>query len=435
MNHIKFTEGKTKVIYTLQDPKLCLVENKNAITANDDPERTRYMDNKPKHATATTCRVFELLQAAGIPVAFVQQDSETMFIAPRCTMIALECIARREADGSYLKRFPNLQPGEGRPSKRFHRLVTEFFLKTTGGRIAFGEEREALMPVDSLDPEGKKKVDDPLIINPTEMDWNLCHPKIPTWDPRSTLGVSVLRQDVLPESVSLEQLDTLTRQTFLVLEKAWGMLGCKLIDFKIEFGVDHDGNLLVADVIDNDSWRLRTSDGHEVSKQLFRDGHPLAEVEEKYALVAHLTERFRIPKQAILVWRGSESDTYDKKGKVVSGVDILDFVGSAHKKPEVCLRKLEEVLALYPDGGVIIAAVGMSNGLGPMLAARTSWPVLGVSMTAGNDIWSNLRLPSYVPMATYLSVENAAMAAFNILALSNPAAYAWRQYAIEELDL
>jgi len=99
--------------------------------------------------------------------------------------------------------------------------------------------------------------------------------------------------------------------------------------------------------------------------------------------------------------------------------------------------KLEELQRDYPDGGVIIAVVGMSNGLGPVLSSHTSWPVIGVPVTAEkcpNDAWSSLNLPSQNPMATVLSDKNAVLLALNILAQKNPAAYMARQFAIEQLD-
>ena len=111
---------------------------------------------------------------------------------------------------------------------------------------------------------------------------------------------------------------------------------------------------------------------------------------------------------------------------------------SAHKSPANTLRFLEELLAKYPGGGVILALVGMSNGLGPLLSARTTWPVIGVPMRFKDrpeDVWSSLELPSLVPMMTVTSPVNAVHAALNILSMHNPALYADLQFNVEQLDV
>ena len=234
----------------------------------------------------------------------------------------------------------------------------------------------------------------------------------------------------------LNEIEKLTRKTFLVLEGAWNTLGYRLIDFKIEFGIDTEGNLVVADVIDNDSWRLRTADWKELSKQNFRDGHPLKDVQENYVHVAQIANQFRIPQQAIVFWRGSDKDELEKFNEI-PGVQYEDVVISGHKSPDKVIDQLEALHTKYPEGGVIIAIVGMSNGLGPILAARTSWPVLSYCNSAKSnpeDVWGNLRMPSDVPNATFLNIKNAHLAALNILSAKNPAAYMTRQYTIEQFS-
>ena len=113
------------------------------------------------------------------------------------------------------------------------------------------------------------------------------------------------------------------------------------------------------------------------------------------------------------------------------------MVLSGHKETKLCLKALEELMGSYPDGGVIVVKVGRSNGLGPILASHTSWPVIAIPATIKEypeDIWSSIRMPSKVPMLTAWPEENAIQAALNILASKNPLIYAQIQEQIETLD-
>ncbi len=426
-------EGKTKKVWqTEPESDFIIIENKEDITAYDNPEYTKKFSSKAVYATTTACRVFELLKNAGLPVAYERQLSPVEFLAPKCAMIPLEAVPRRYAVGSYLKRHPELA-GAGKVPHRFHRLATEFFLKTTDGRL----ERNGEVLVQGLDKLNGEE--DPFIANQTEEVWPLYHSKKPAHDPAADLKRQIKASLVLPGGLeSMKNLDKILRQTFLILESAWGGLGLRMIDMKAEFGLTKDNKILIADVIDNDSWRLRDANWEELSKEAFRQGEALDEVEKKYGLVASLVERFRIPKQAVIFWRGSEKDELPiLKNEYENKINIKNITLSGHKATGQCLKELERVMAEYPDGGVIIAKVGMSNGLGPILAAHTAWPVITIPKDYKEfplDAWSSLRAPSDVPLATICSDANAVDYALNILAQKNPLLYMLRQSRIEELD-
>src|SRR5690349_15530988 len=104
-------EGKTKKIHQIAgNPDLVTLVSKDDITAGDGAKHD-VISGKSALANGTTCNVFRLLKACGIPVAFEEQDSATSFIAPKCHMLPYEVVTRREAHGSYLKRHP--QYGKG----------------------------------------------------------------------------------------------------------------------------------------------------------------------------------------------------------------------------------------------------------------------------------------------------------------------------------
>ena len=124
---------------------------------------------------------------------------------------------------------------------------------------------------------------------------------------------------------------------------------------------------------------------------------------------------------------GSDSDSeYAKK---IS--DVLDefsvpseiIVASAHKVPE---KVVEEVKRLNedPQPRVVITVVGMSNGLGGVVAGSCVHPVVNCPPLETLeeymvDLHSSLRMPSDVPVMTVLNPKNAALAAVKILAQSN----------------
>jgi phosphoribosylaminoimidazole-succinocarboxamide synthase/phosphoribosylcarboxyaminoimidazole (NCAIR) mutase len=412
-------EGKTKKIFQIVgSPDLVSIVAKDDITAGDGAKHDVIPD-KGRYATQTTCNVFRLLKACGLSVAFEEQDSATSFVAPPCTMLPYEVVVRREAHGSYLKRNPHFAKGQ-----LFPRLVVEFFLKTKNKNW-----------------KGKALAcDDPL------MDYadgaaqiRLLNPAKPLLgqEPFLTLAAT----DVLSRADEWKIFPEMRRtacQAFLILEKAWQLEGGTLADFKVEFGYDPKGRLMLADVIDNDSWRV-IENGAYIDKQLYRDGGALDDVAEKYRLVAETTGHFHLPQQRIVLWRGSDADSTEPFASALGELkDLMKVVTcSMHKEPVAGALTLHRLIQEVPDT-VVIANIGRSNGAGPSLSALSTVPVITVPASVREfpeDVWSCLRAPSAVPVMTVLEPANAVLAALQILSARNPRIYAQVRGAIEQRAL
>ena len=409
------TEGKTKKVYKIKDSAgLVAVISKDDITAGDGAKHDIIPD-KSRLANATTSNVFRLLKACGLPVAFVEQDSETSFVAPGCDMLPYEVVTRREAHGSYLKRNPHFAKGQ-----LFPQLIVEFYLKTKDKNWK-GKPLIADDPFMQFSDDGKQIK----LFNPAK--------PLGGQEPFLVLPVSdVFSRD--DESKIFPEMQRIARQAFLVLEKAWQLEGGTLVDLKVEFGYDSKGKLLLADVIDNDSWRVLES-GSYIDKQVYRDGGTLDDVAAKYRRVADITGHFRIPRQRIILWRGSDKDNPEAFTKALGDLsDMMEVVTcSIHKEPVRGAATLYRMVQEIPDT-VVIAFIGRSNGAGPVLSALSATPVITVPASVKDfpeDVWSSLRAPSSTPVMTVLEPSNAVLAALQILSARNPRIYAHVRGEIE----
>lgn len=410
-------EGKTKIISQSPDnPGMVIVLSKDDITAGDGAKHD-LLSGKAAMATLTTCNVFRLLKACGIPVGFGEQLSATSFSAPKCQMLPYEVVTRREAHGSYLKRHPGLGKGH-----LFPKLLVEFYLKTNGRRW---KQHELVC-------------DDPLMRH-VQGSIELFNPAQPIATQTPFL---VLKEEEVFNSADerqlFEQMSAIARRAFLALEKAWQLEGGTLVDCKVEFGKAPDGSLLLADVIDNDSWRVLEK-GAYIDKQVYRDGGKLDAVAANYQRVADITSHFRVPSQRVVIWSGSEKDDVspvdDAIKKLSNGSTTTHRIAcSIHKEPVRGIQELNRLVQEMPES-VLIAYIGRSNGAGPTLAANTTIPVITIPASFKEfpeDVWSSLRTPSNVPVTTVLEPANAAQAALEILALRNPQLYMHLREALEE---
>jgi phosphoribosylaminoimidazole-succinocarboxamide synthase len=264
--------GKTKSISLVNRRTHCGgLDNKDVVTWDDTYSEP--MEGKGAWATTTTCNVFELLKRNAIPVAYVgRSQQKNRFYATLCTMIPVEVIIRfaNVKNSSYSKRYPDVPLGP------FKAPVVEFNLKTVK-KVFNGQ---------TLD------YDDPLIADISPSGLLVCNPKAPVV-PEGGMVVpytNVFQGDPLALFASMSEL---ARKTGVVLRDAWAALGWTLGDFKIEFGITPDGKLVIADVIDNDSWRILDPNGIERSKQRIRDDKFVSEESIlSYRMVAEASNAF-----------------------------------------------------------------------------------------------------------------------------------------------
>ena len=437
-------EGKTKILFKdKRSPDYFIAQSKPDITQGDDATLTKKFPMKAVYANETTCAIFEFLNSIGIPTAYIQRLDDKHALFHDCDMIGLEVIGRREYVGSFCERYPEYMGKDHRAET----VLVELFLKTTDGQLV----KNGRTLVDGLpmvkNSKGKDiSLNDPFIGNPNDLTWELYWPKKP-FGVDSKLGKRVEAKEVLKSTREaggtfddevvksiLDKLLHLQRLCFLALECGWASIGYRLIDIKLEFGWTINGELVLADVIDNDSHRIRNEKNEEMSKQRFRDGTPLEIVEKLYGVMARASQGLQVPKQVLVLWRGSESDELPdiekfpsyplslKTNQYFPKVDIKAITGSGHKLTRQCLDRLHELGREYPAGGVFVPLVGRSNGLGPILTAHTIDPVHFAPMdykTAPLNLHGNISMPSGVPMATFTDPAQAIEAGLRVLAKRN----------------
>lgn len=382
------------------------IESKDRITAGDGV-KSHEMKDKSEYSTRTNAAIFEFLNAVGVPTSFVSRSegSSKAFIAKKCDMVPIEWVTRRLATGSYLRRHPNVKEGF-----RFAPIKLETFYKDDANHDPY---------------------------------WS-----IESIKEASFPGIHLNEADV-------EKMCMLTRLIFQLLERAWQTLDYSLIDMKVEFGIEKsNGKVILSDVIDNDSWRLWPNGDKRLmlDKQVYRnltqvDSESMEKIRSNFALVAEQTEKlFKsliptvstemsgpkvVPPQVGIIM-GSASDQVFV-GKIVKalgnfGVEHVEIhISSAHKSTEYTLTVVEK-LNQWPTCKCIIAVAGRSNGLGLVVAANSSVPVINCPpvadlTTATVDIWSSLRVPSGLGCTTAIGADCAAMAAAQIVGNDN--CYIW----------
>lgn len=208
-------EGKAKRIYATDQSDIVWVEFKNSATAFNGEKKSE-IDGKGALNNQITSLLFEKLEKENIPSHFIEKISDTEQLVKKVEIIPLEVVIRNTVAGSLSKR---LGIEEGTPLKK---PLVEFYYKD-----------------DSLG--------DPLLIE----------------DHIEELALATREEVAVLKEKGLE--------VNRVLSGFFGELGINLIDFKLEFGKQADGTILLADEISPDNCRLWDANTKEkMDKDVFR---------------------------------------------------------------------------------------------------------------------------------------------------------------------
>ncbi len=193
-------EGKAKRIFHTDFDDRVLVEFKNDATAFNALKHQE-LEDKGRINCQISAHLFELLEAEGIPNHYLSLASECWMVAQRVEIIPLEVVVRNIATGSLCRETP----------------------------IA----------------EGKKLL--PPLLDLYFKDDNL-------GDPLLTES-RLLKLDLLSSKERLE-IEKLAFRVNQLLKSFLEKLDLTLVDFKLEFGVNKQGQLLVSDEISPDTCRI-----------------------------------------------------------------------------------------------------------------------------------------------------------------------------------
>ena len=226
----KMYEGKTKILFETNDPKVALMRYKDDITAGNG-EKHDLMENKAKLNCTISKKLFEhLTSTEKVAHHYIGMPNNMEMIVKKVKIFPVEVVLRNISAGSFCKRY-GIESG-----RKFQTPVLELFYKD-----------------DSLN--------DPLCSDTVvhELGWAMPH-----------------------------ELQEMKRQAWIVhkeMTEYWEKHHLTLVDAKYEFGMDKGGNIMLADELTLDSCRLWDNDGKSLDKDVFRKGESTANVKSAYQFV------------------------------------------------------------------------------------------------------------------------------------------------------
>ena len=221
--------GKVKSVFTTDNDDEVIIEFRDDMTAGDG-ERKEVMDKKGAYNAVISAKIFKVLEENGVETQFIDLPEENIMLAKKLDMIPIEVIVRNIATGSLVRKYPI---------------------------------------------EDGTKLDPPIV----QMDFKADEYHDPMLNDSIINALGIATQ---------EEIDLLTQKALQIndiLTEFFADAGIILVDYKVEFGKDKDGKILLGDEISPDGCRLWDAETLEMlDKELFRKGKD-SEVMDAYVEV------------------------------------------------------------------------------------------------------------------------------------------------------
>ncbi|PCG20030.1 phosphoribosylaminoimidazolesuccinocarboxamide synthase [Brachyspira sp. G79] len=218
-------EGKAKKVYATDDPEQIIVYYKDDATAFNGEKKGSIKDKGVMNNEITSL-LFKMLEKNGIKTHFIEKLNDREQLCQRVKIFPLEVIVRNLIAGSMAKRL-GIEEGTVPPNTIFE--------------ICYKNDEYG----------------DPLI-----NDHHAVALKLATYD-------------------ELKYIYDVTAKVNNLLKEALDKIGITLVDFKVEFGKNSKGEILLADEITPDTCRFWDKEtGKKLDKDRFR--RDLGSIEEAY---------------------------------------------------------------------------------------------------------------------------------------------------------
>jgi phosphoribosylaminoimidazole-succinocarboxamide synthase len=218
-------EGKAKQVYTTTDENLVIIHYKDDATAGNGAKKGTIKDKGIMNNTITTL-LFQMLEKNGIKTHLVKKLNDRDQLCQRVKIFPLEVIVRNIIAGSMAKRV--------------------------------GIEEGTI---------------------PTNVIFEICYKNDEYGDPLINDHHAVALK--LASYDELKTIYEITSKINEILKSTFDKIGIVLVDFKIEFGKNAKGEILLADEITPDTCRLwDKKTGKKLDKDRFR--RDLGGIEEAY---------------------------------------------------------------------------------------------------------------------------------------------------------